>query len=199
MERNRTMTRVRGLSFALLSLCLSGLSTGCFSDAGGPAQSAPAGRAGEPRACLTPEDSKRMADQVLQLVNLERAAADRNLSPVVRSDTLAKIAGDYACRMIDQKFFSHHDPITGRGLAERAVAGKYAFYAVGENLAAVPETAAEVMKVWMQSPAHRDIILDPKWVEMGAAVRDGGEYSTYWVQLFGHPAPRSSPHGDIDD
>lgn len=193
------MTRVRGLGCALLSLCLAGFSTGCFSDAGASAQSTPDGRVREPGACLTPEDAKRMADQVLQLVNLERAAAGRNLSPVVRSDKLAKIAGNYACRMIDQKFFSHYDPLTGRGPAERAIAGKYPFYAVGENLAAVPETAAEVMKVWMESPAHRDIILDPKWVEMGAAVRDGGEYATYWVQVFGHPAPRSSPNGDIDD
>ena len=66
--------------------------------------------------------------------------------------------------------------------------GKYAFYAIGENLAAGQQTPAEVMKVWMDSPAHRDIILDPNWTEVGIAVRVGGEYEIYWVQLFGRPA-----------
>ena len=73
-----------------------------------------------------------MADQVLQLLNLERA--ERALQPVVVSPILTKIAGNYACRMVNAKFFGHHDPVTGYGPLERAVAGKYTFYAVGENL-----------------------------------------------------------------
>ena len=48
--------------------------------------------------------------------------------------------------------------------------------------------AAEVMKVWMESPAHRDVILHPTWNDVGIAVRNGGEHSIYWVQEFGDPA-----------
>ena len=44
------------------------------------------------------------------------------------------------------------------------------------------------MKAWMESPSHRDIILDPSWREVGIAVRTGGEYAVYWVQEFGDPA-----------
>ena len=40
----------------------------------------------------------------------------------------------------------------------------------------------------MESPAHRDIILDEKWSEVGLSVRFGGEFSIYWVQEFGAPA-----------
>ncbi len=127
-----------------------------------------------------------MADQVLQLVNLERAEAD--LPPVSRNAALEKIADDYACRMIAEDFFGHIDPITGYGPGDRAVVGRYRYYAIGENLAAGQETAAEVMKVWMDSPAHRDNILDEKWSEVGIAVRIGGDYSIYWVQEFGDPA-----------
>jgi uncharacterized protein YkwD len=90
--------------------------------------------------------------------------------------------------MIEGDFFGHHDPDTGRGPADRALAGKYAFYSVGENLAAGQETAADVMKVWMKSPTHREIILDPAWKEVGIAIRGGGEYSLYWVMEFGDPA-----------
>jgi uncharacterized protein YkwD len=135
---------------------------------------------------MIPDDAERMADQVLQLVNLERA--DAGLPPVIANPDLQKIADDYACRMIDEDFFGHVDPETGDGLSDRAAEGKYAYYAVGENLAAGQETAAEAMRVWMESPAHRDIILDEKWTEVGVSVRMGGEFFIYWVQEFGAPA-----------
>lgn len=90
--------------------------------------------------------------------------------------------------MVSDAFFGHEDPRTGHGPGERAVAGRYAFYSVGENLAAGQESAAEAVKVWMESPAHRRIILDPKWTQVGIAVRTGGEYGIYWVQEFGDPA-----------
>jgi uncharacterized protein YkwD len=136
--------------------------------------------------CLAPEDAEWMADQVLQLVNLERTEAD--LPPVTMDPILAKVADDYACLMIVEDFFGHFDPFTGRGPGDRAIAGKYQFFAVGENLAAGQESPAEVMEVWMDSPAHRSVILDPRWTEVGIAVRAGGEYAVYWVQEFAAPA-----------
>ena len=163
--------------------CLLLFATGCFSPA--PADEA-SEKAAQVARCITPEDAERMADQVLQLVNLERA--ERALQPLLVSPTLTKIAGNYACRMVDGKFFGHRDPITGHGPAERAVTGKYAFYAVGENLAAGQESAAAAIKVWMDSELHRAMILDPTWKEIGIAVRSGGEHSIYWVQEFGDPA-----------
>jgi uncharacterized protein YkwD len=162
------------------------LSTGCYSAVSSDEARGPLPGGGEGARCVSPEDAARMADQVLQLVNLERA--ERNLQPVVLDERLAKIADNYACRMVTGGFFGHRDPVTGDGLAERAVAGKYTFYAIGENLAAGPETPAEVMKVWMESESHRDIILDPIWRELGIAVRANPEYSIYWVQEFGDPA-----------
>jgi len=141
---------------------------------------APAGR------CTAGDDADRLADQVLQLVNLERAEA--GLTPVVRNTALSKMAGEYACRMIEGAFFGHKDAASGAGPLERAISSRYSFHAIGENLAAGQETAAEVMKVWMESPSHRDIILDPLWKDAGIAVRLGGEYAIYWVQEFGNPA-----------
>lgn len=171
----------------LEALFLLPLAAGCFSTAA-PDEGQPfdASRGSAASRCITPEDAERMADQVLQLVNLERA--ERDLQPVVVNPLLTKIAETYSCRLVAGGFFGHRDPFTGRGLSDRAVRGKYLFYAVGENLAAGPETPAEVMKVWMESPAHRDIILNPTWNDVGIAVRNGGEHSIYWVQEFGDPA-----------
>ncbi len=174
------------LIFGVQAIWLLGFTTGCFwtdeppDDAG--AVSKPAAAA----ACITPEDAERMADQVVQLVNLARA--ERGLQPVLVNPKLEQAAADYACRMSAEGFFGHRDPIRGEGPATRAVACKYKFYAVGENLAAGQATPAEVMKVWMESPPHRDLILGPNWKELGVAVRTGGEHSIYWVQEFGDPA-----------
>lgn len=130
-----------------------------------------------------------MADQVLELINLERTSADPPLAPVARSARLTKIASEYACLMIEEGFFGHRNPITDRGPRERAIAGRYYFfYAVGENLAAGQETPAEVMQGWMESPLHADIILDPAWKEVGVGVRAGGEDGIHWVLEFGDPA-----------
>ncbi len=177
-SRSLHTRRLPALGF--VSLVGLGLLPGCFTAA------ASSNRGEESATCVTPEDTERMADQVLQLVNLERAEAD--LPPVTRNPALGRIADDYACRMITDGFFGHTDPGTGHGPGDRAVVGKYSFYAIGENLAAGQQTAAEVMKVWMESPSHRDIILDEKWSEVGISVRSGGEYGIYWVQEFGDPA-----------
>jgi uncharacterized protein YkwD len=69
------------------------------------------------------------------------------------------------------------------------MAERYLFYSIGENLAAGQQTPVEVMRVWLSSPSHREIILDPRWKEVGVAVRSGGEYGLYWVQEFADPAP----------
>ena len=177
MNRSSVLTLKRLTILAqIIGLC--GLSAGCFEP--------PPGSDGTSAKCVATEDVDDLADQVLQLVNLERTEA--GVAPVVQSDALSKLASDYACRMIDAGFFGHTDPDSGFGPGERAVAGKYLFWSVEENLAAGQATAANVMRVWMESESHRANILDHRWTEIGIAVRVGGEHSIYWVQEFGDPA-----------
>lgn len=152
-------------------LALSVLSGGCFAP---------------PTMNPSEADAKRMADQVLELVNLERG--ERDLHPVVMSPELTAIAKDYGEQMVARGFFGHRDPETNEGPADRVMAGRYAFIAIGENLAAGQPTAAEVMKAWMESESHADIIVDPVWREVGIAVVAGGELGIYWVQEFAAPA-----------
>lgn len=171
------LKRITSISLA----ALMGLAGGCFSSTGTDAEGALASQS----KCITPEDSDRMADEVLQLVNLERA--EHGLPPVSVSPILAKVAEDYACRMIAGKFFSHTDPLTGQGPAARAVEQNYTFYSIGENLATGQETASEVMKIWMASPPHHALVLDPSWRELGVAVRSADDGTVFWVQEFGDP------------
>ncbi len=162
----------------MLTVC-----TGCFSQAA-PGENFTE-QPSEPAKCLTTEEADRLADQAFQLINLERAA--EGVSPVAADSKLAKIASNYACRMVELGFFGHRDPITDDGPANRSIAGKYRFYMVGENLAEGQESAADVVRLWMESTSHRDIILGRHWKEAGVAVRTGSDGSIYWVAEFGDP------------
>ncbi len=165
--------------------CLSTSVGGCF-PGGAPVDTDGLPTTTETAKCVEPEDEAILADQVLQLINLERTEA--GLSPVVLEPKLSKVANAYACKMIENDFFEHLDPLTGRGPADRAIAQKYTFFAIGENLASGATTAAEVMELWMASPAHQAIILDQRWKEVGIGVRVGGKHGIYWIQEFGDPA-----------
>lgn len=183
--------RLRDIAFRAVGSSLLALgSAGCFGVTSGETALLDDDASAK---CSAPADAERMADQVLQLVNLERSEA--GLAPLVSNDRLDSLAADYACAMIEDDFFGHVDPLDGSGPGERAARGRYAFFAVGENLAAGQESAADVMDVWMRSPAHREVILDARWSQVGIAVRDGGRHGIYWVQEFGDPArfPEAAP------
>ncbi len=136
-------------------------------------------------ACDEPLQGAFWRQEVLRLVNQERQ--NGGLSPVTWSDTLAGETADYACQMVQYNFFDHVSPVTGSTLRDRTNAVNYDFWIVGENLAAGQRTPVEVVTAWMQSPCHRENIMNPAFTELGIAVRYGGTYGYYWVQEFGRP------------
>ena len=56
----------------------------------------------------------------------------------------------------------------------------------GENIAAGHGSPAETVEQWMNSPGHRENILNPAYRELGVgyAYEDYSTYHHYWVQLF---------------
>lgn len=48
-----------------------------------------------------------------------------------------------------------------------------------EVIAAGPTTANDVINLWMNSPAHKDIILDPDYTNLGVGYAEG-----YWIMVF---------------
>jgi uncharacterized protein YkwD len=135
--------------------------------------------------CAAPPEADLYAARVVDLVNEERL--QNNLPPLSTNATLTRLAGDYACEMINGNYFEHVDPVTGSTVGSRALAANYYFKKVGENLAGGFTSPEETVAQWMDSPGHRANILDPDFIEMGAAIRTGGIYRWYWVQEFGLP------------
>lgn len=67
----------------------------------------------------------------------------------------------------------------------------YNYAEAGENLAKNFSTTGATMTAWMNSPGHKENVLNPDYLEAGFAVIDGdldGQPTTLVVALYGRPA-----------
>ena len=135
------------------------------------------------------------ATRVLQLVNEVRARGARcgdrsfgSVPPVRLSETLAEVAFGHATDMAEHHYFEHEDP-RGHSPADRVRAVGYREKLVGENIAYGPKSADEVVRGWLDSPAHCANIMDSRFAEMGIAYAPGhaSKRGLYWVQLLAAP------------
>jgi uncharacterized protein YkwD len=135
------------------------------------------------------------AQRVLQLVNEARARGTRcgersfgSAPPVRLSGTLAEVAFGHAADMATHNYFEHED-LGGHSPADRVRAVGYREKLVGENIAYGPKSADEVVQGWLDSPAHCENIMDPRFSEMGIAYAAGraSKRGLYWVQLLAAP------------
>lgn len=119
--------------------------------------------------------------EVLKLVNQEREKV--GCSPVTASGTLAKLAQAFSEDMAKLDFFDHTDP-SGATPWDRADVLGIANLG-GENIARGQADAEAVMEAWMNSPGHRENILncDFKTLGVGAHFAAGGPW---WTQDFGY-------------
>ena len=111
---------------------------------------------------------------VLARVNEERRGA--GLAPLVNDERLGEVASDHAMDMIHRNYFDHVDP-DGRTLADRIGKGyPHKTLETGENILRLighlrpDEQAKRMVAAWMNSPAHRKNILDPRFTRTGIGV-----------------------------
>ena len=121
------------------------------------------------------------ADQVLELVNQERAK--QGLKALTLSDELTNVATIKAKDMRDKNYFDHTSPTYGSPFDMMRHFG-INYSSAGENIAAGQKTAQEVMNSWMNSSGHRANILNENYEQLGVGYIQGGSYGTYWVQMF---------------
>jgi uncharacterized protein YkwD len=109
--------------------------------------------------------------------------------PLRWNDALGQAARGHSLDMANQRYFKHQGK-DGRMAAERAAAAGYLWRRVGENIAVGQESAEEVVDGWLKSPGHCVNIMEPDFVDMGAAyaIYDVvGKPRVYWTQVFGRP------------
>ncbi len=124
--------------------------------------------------------------ELLRLTNAERARA--GLPPLRLAAKLSQAAQRHAEDMVRNRFFSHTGS-DGSTLVDRARAVGYNYSMVGENIAAGGATPAATMRQWMNSPGHRQNILNRRFTEIGFGYvsAPSDRYRHYWVQVFGTP------------
>lgn len=142
-----------------------------------------------------------LAQQVVAMVNSERAAASPSCAPLSVNDKLVAAAQGQSQDMALNNFFSHTNPDPSRAtVGQRTAAAGYSSGYVGENIAAGFTTANSVMYDpnygWMHSPGHRANILNCDYTEIGVGYYDQPDdtfpngawgYQHYWTQVFGKP------------
>lgn len=124
------------------------------------------------------------------LAETNRHRAEAGASQLVANAKLNAAAQVKLNDMFTRQYFEHIGP-DGKGPSDWVEESRYAYIAVGENLALGSfEGDAALVNAWMASPGHRANLLNPHFIEIGIAVGEGtfeGEKTWLAVQEFGTP------------
>ena len=149
---------------------------------------------------LAPAPATLGALAAAQLCLLNGERADAGLPPLALNPKLSAAARAYAADLVAGQYFSH----TGRDgstirtrLADAGYLPRNGGWAIGENLAwgtGALATPASIMRAWMNSPGHRENVLNPEYREIGIGVVVGNPSSPN-----GSGATYSNSFGVVDE
>ncbi|GGA45400.1 SafA/ExsA family spore coat assembly protein [Psychrobacillus lasiicapitis] len=124
------------------------------------------------------KEQASVEQEVIKLINIERANAGL---PALKDDwELARVAEAKSQDMHDKNYFDHTSPTYGSPFDMMKAYG-VTYKAAGENIAKGQQSAADVVKAWMNSEGHRANILNKNFTHIGVGyVKDGN----YWTQMF---------------
>ena len=131
--------------------------------------------------------SEITVSKVLDQTNNERTKL--GLSVLTYNSTLSKSAESKAADMFDNNYWAHTSP-QGKSPWDFFKTAGYEYSVAGENLAKDFYDTDNLIKAWMNSPTHRENIINPKYQEIGLGVVNGvlnGVKTTLVVQHFGTP------------
>lgn len=134
--------------------------------------------------------SQRFMASVLPSIVIDYANTDRakvKEGTLRENPLLAKAAEEKAIDMATRGYFSHVGPNGETPWTWLDKVG-YNYVYAGENLAVNFFDSADVHRAWMNSPAHRENLLDKKFTEVGVGMAPGkfeGRDSLYIVEFFG--------------
>lgn len=135
--------------------------------------------------------------QTVEQTNSERAK--QGLSPLTVSSTLNQAAAAKANHMFTHDYWAHIAPDGTTPWVFIKGAG-YGYSVAGENLARDFDTTGSMINAWMESPTHKDNIVNNKYTQIGVAVVNGtleGVETTLVVQMFGKPATAVAQTSDV--
>jgi hypothetical protein len=118
-----------------------------------------------------------------------------NVVPLTRNHKLDQAANLKVSDMIERQYFAHFSP-DGTTPWSFMLESGYDFLYAGENLAINYNDPRSVDEAWMNSPTHRENLLNQNFRDVGIATREGTYQtgnSVYVVQMFGAQDERPLP------
>lgn len=116
--------------------------------------------------------------QVVDLTNAERAK--EGLKPLEMHSPLMEVAQAKSEDMAKNNYFSHTSPTYGSPFDQIKSAG-ISYRSAGENIAQGQRTPQQVVQAWMESPGHRQNIMNANYTHIGVGFVENGYY---WTQQF---------------
>jgi uncharacterized protein YkwD len=184
---------------AVVVIAFTGLVVGGLFYLGGT--DTPNSAAGESDAAESEPLNRTAAERAIAAaINRERTA--RDLDPVAYRSGLAGVARNHSSDMIARDYYAHESP-DGETPFDRVEDSAVSCSSVGENIAAswwqrvfesadgertrhtTPEELADgLVEQWLDSPEHRENLLDPDWERTGVGVAVTAEGEVLVTQNF---------------
>lgn len=123
--------------------------------------------------------------KIFELVNKERRKY--SLESLEWDSNLADLARSYSKKMAQEHFFSHYDS-RGNSVVDRAKAMRIKkWQKIGENLfmcEGYEKYSYTAVKGWMNSPGHRQNILDENYNQTGIGIAKASDGTIFVTQVF---------------
>ena len=141
-------------------------------------------------------DASSVSREILERVNQARHSGRRcggktyaGVTPLTLNAALTRAALAHSQDMAAHGTFDHTGGDGSSPATRVARAGYTQYWVVGENIAAGAMTPTEVTEGWLESPAHCENIMDPRFSEVGIAfaVNRASSEIVYWTQDFAVP------------
>ena len=123
--------------------------------------------------------------RAFEAVNRERLKL--SLRPLQRAEDLSSVARNHSRDMIARQYFAHRSPEGDDLRARFARNGINRWQRIAENIACnlgYRDPVTTAVESWMQSPGHRQNILDQRLTETGIGVAVDSVGRVYFTQVF---------------
>jgi len=129
----------------------------------------------------------RLESEVHDKIN--RVRIRHGCPPLRWDDKACAAARSHSANMANRRFFAHTDPALG-GLSQRVARHRLVYSRCGENIYksnAPTGLGDSAVAGWMNSPGHRENILNPGFCKTGIGVARGRDGFVYVTQIFSTP------------
>lgn len=136
-----------------------------------------------PKTPTAQTNSSTLTAQEQQMLNLiNQARSQNNVAPLQADMQVTSVARIKAQDMIDNNYFSHNSPKYGSPFDMMKSFG-VSYVQAGENIAG-NQSVQNAENALMNSPGHRENILNPAYTHIGIGIKSGGPYGNMFSQMF---------------